>query len=77
MRIGLYPWIYTCYINYPKTFNRSVFDIHDTKDVSIVNHIYGDRTQWVDITTSVETFESNFPKLVDKLKILKDTHLYL
>lgn len=61
------PWIYDNYYNYPKTFQRSVFDLQNKNDEEIIRYLYGDRNNWTDITDMVEPFEQLFPKTYKNL----------
>lgn len=63
------PWIYNNYLDYErgKKFNRSVFDLRNSKDSQLIEYIYGDPKTWVNITNSVEDFKRLFPKSATQL----------
>jgi len=47
--------MYNNFDEYPKTFERSVFDLNNKKDEKIIKYLYGNRDNWTDIT-------GHFPK---------------
>ena len=70
-RYILDPWIYDNFYDYPKTFDRSVFDLQSKKDEDIIKFIYGDKNNWTDITKMIEE-EYPFKKFFHKYKELLD-----
>lgn len=64
------PWIYNNYEDYKskKTFNRSVFDLKNKNDNNIIQYIYGDKNNWIDITKGFDDFKILFPKTYQDLE---------